>query len=59
VSPRALVRSYRTVSPSPQLRGEPRRRQSASLLHYSVGFPRLAVSQHRALWSADFPQPGA
>jgi hypothetical protein len=28
-----------------------------SLLHYAVGSPRLAVSQHRALWRADFPQP--
>ncbi len=24
----------------------------------SVGSPRLAVSQHRTLWRADFPQPG-
>jgi hypothetical protein len=24
----------------------------------SVGLPRLAVSQHRALWRADFPHPG-
>ncbi len=23
----------------------------------SVGLPRLAVSQHRALWSTDFPHP--
>ena len=23
----------------------------------AVGLPRLAVSQHRALWSADFPPP--
>ena len=37
----------------------PRRsvRQSTSLLHYAVGSPRLAVSQHRALRSADFPHP--
>ena len=32
---------------------------SASLLHFAVGSPRLAVSQHRALWSADFPHPAA
>jgi len=31
-------------------------RQYASLLHCSVGLPRLAVSQHRTLWRADFPQ---
>ncbi len=24
----------------------------------AVGLPRLAVSQHRALWSGDFPHPG-
>jgi hypothetical protein len=30
--------------------------QYTSLLHFAVGSPRLAVSQHRALWSADFPQ---
>jgi hypothetical protein len=26
-----------------------------SLLHYSVGFPRLAVSQPAVLWCSDFP----
>lgn len=52
LSPDTPVRSYRTVSPSPP------KRQYPSLLHFSVGFPRLAVSQHRALWSADFPQTG-
>jgi len=51
VSPPAPVRSYRTVSPSPSPWGG----QYTSLLHYAVGSPRLAVSQHRALWSADFP----
>jgi len=25
----------------------------------SVGSPRLGVTQHRALWSPDFPHPGA
>ncbi len=34
------------------------RGQYASLLHYAVGSPRLAVSQHRALWSGDFPHSG-
>src|SRR5690606_3201254 len=52
----ALLPHRFTLAAAP---GQARRRQSASLLHYSVGFPRLAVSQHRALWSADFPQPGA
>lgn len=28
----------------------------SSLLHYAVRLPCLAVSQRRALWSADFPQ---
>ena len=54
-SPDAPVRSYRAVSPSP---APVRAWQYASLLHCSVGSPRLAVSQHRALWSADFPHPG-
>jgi len=35
-----------------------RRGQSASLLHFAVRSPCLAVSQHRALWSADFPRYG-
>src|SRR5690606_1166984 len=30
--------------------------QYTSLLHSAVGSPRLAVSQHRTLWRADFPQ---
>src|SRR5947209_8581956 len=34
------------------------RRQYTSLWHYAVESPRLAVSQHRALWRADFPHPG-
>src|SRR5690606_31850460 len=45
------VVSYTTVSPSPRLR---------EAIHLSValvvGFPRLAVSQHRTLWRADFPR---
>ena len=56
LSPGAPVRSYRAVSPSPPGRAW---RHYASLWHSSVGSPRLAVSQHRALWSADFPQAGA
>lgn len=37
----------------------PRERGAAICLSVAlaVGLPRLAVSQHRALWSADFPQP--
>ena len=30
-----------------------------SLLHYSVGLPRLAVSQPAVLWCSDFPPVGA
>ena len=33
------------------------RRAVCFLWHYAVGSPRLAVSQHRALWSPDFPHP--
>ncbi len=54
----APVVSYTTFSPSrtrtlwqPQC---PRRNPFSVAL--AVGLPRLAVSQHRALWSADFPQ---
>jgi len=32
-------------------------REAVSFLwHSAVGSPRLAVSQHRALWSPDFPR---
>lgn len=59
VSPRPPVRSYRTVSPSPT--SHPARgmqaRQYTSLLPCSAGSLRLAVSQHCALWSPDFPHP--
>jgi len=34
-----------------------RRRRNLPLCSTCHGFHRLAVSQHRALWSADFPQP--
>jgi len=40
----------------------PRRTDTCPAIHLSValsvGLPRPAVSRHRALWSADFPQPG-
>jgi hypothetical protein len=32
-------------------------RLSAFLWPFSVGSPRLGVTQHRALWSPDFPHP--
>jgi hypothetical protein len=32
-----------------------RSRAVCSLLHYSVGSPRLAVSQPAVLWCSDFP----
>jgi len=53
ISRPALVRSYRTVSPLPA----PRERDVGGLLSValSVGLPRLAVNQHGALWSSDFP----
>jgi hypothetical protein len=43
------VRSYRTLSPLPRKRG--------GLLSVALSFelPRLAVNQHHALWSSDFP----
>ena len=47
----APVVSYTAFSPSLRLREAIR-----SLLHSAVGFPRLAVSQHRTLWRADFPR---
>src|SRR5437763_8724415 len=54
-SPRALVRSYRTVSPLPVPRGAIGGLFSVAL---SCGSPRLAASQHPALWSPDLPRPG-
>ena len=43
------VRSYRTLSPLPCMHG--------GLLSVALSFelPRLAVNQHHALWSSDFP----
>src|SRR5579862_178100 len=56
-SPRALVRSYRTVSPLPDPGARPAIGGLFSVA-LSCGSPRLAVSQHRALWSPDLPRPG-
>jgi hypothetical protein len=44
------VVSYTAVSPSPHLR-----RAIHLSVALAVGSPRLAVSQHRTLWRADFP----
>jgi hypothetical protein len=60
-SPGSLVGSYPTVSPLPVLA---LRRAIGGLFSValSVGLPRLGVTQHRALWSPDFPralQPAA
>jgi len=43
------VRSYRTVSPLPAFAG------GLFSVALSRELPRLAVSQHPALWSPDFP----
>src|SRR3978361_712588 len=54
-SPRALVRSYRTVSPLPV----PLRAIGGLFsVALSCGSPRLGVGQHRALWSPDVPRTG-
>jgi hypothetical protein len=51
-SPASPVVSYTTISPLP--RGA---REAVSFLwHSAVRSPRLAVSQHHALWSPDFPR---
>jgi hypothetical protein len=57
--PRALVRSCRTVSPLPVTLCELNIGPIGGLLSValSCGSPRLAVSQHPALWSPDLPQP--
>ena len=52
---RPLVRSYRTVSPSP-VPGEPGHRRSVSLWPDPRGRPRLARTSTIALWSPDLPQ---
>src|SRR3954469_10503484 len=59
-SPRALVRSCRTVSPLPV----PSRRTGRAIgglfsVALSCGSPRLASRQHPALWSPDLPRPVA
>ena len=53
VSPQTPVRSYRTLSPLPLPYG------SGGLLSVALsrGSLRVAVSNHRALWSPDFPRP--
>ena len=56
-SPAALVRSYRTFSPLPgSSRTSPRRPGGLFSVALSRGSPRVAVSNHRALWSPDFPR---
>src|SRR5829696_4630794 len=59
-SPRALVRSYRTVSPLPVLRCPVDTGAIGGLFSValSCGSPRLAANQHPALWSPDLPRPG-
>ena len=52
------VVSYTTVSPSPAKRRTVWLAICLSVA-LAVGSPRPAVSRRRALWSADFPQPGA
>ena len=54
-SPSALVRSYRTVSPLPVRTRRPAIGGFLSVA-LSCGSPRLAVSQHPALWSPDLPR---
>jgi hypothetical protein len=55
-SPRALVRSCRTVSPLPVAPAAPAPIGGLFSVALSCGSPRLAVSQHPALWSPDLPQ---
>src|ERR1700728_2750628 len=50
-----LVRSYRTVSPLPVRARRPAIGGFLSVA-LSCGSPRLAVSQHPALWSPDLPR---
>ena len=57
-SPRALVRSYRTVSPLPVRRSETGAIGGLFSVALSCGSPRLGVTQHRALWSPDVPRTG-
>ena len=58
-SPTSLVRSYRTVSPSPVIEspcGDPVHRRSALCCTFTVRSPRPGSRQHPALWSPDFPR---
>jgi hypothetical protein len=59
-SPRALVRSYRTVSPLPvrDRSGDRSRHRRLFSVALSCGLPRLGVTQHRARWSPDVPRTG-
>ncbi len=59
-SPCTLVRSYRTVSPSPVTGRDEHARSigGLSLLHCFVRSPRPGSRQHPALWSPDFPRHG-
>src|SRR6516164_7672065 len=59
-SPRALVRSCRTVSPLPVVGPLTTTTPIGGLFSValSCGSPRLAASQHPALRSPDFPRPG-
>jgi hypothetical protein len=54
-SPPSLVRSYRTLSPLPVRARRPAIGGFLSVA-LSCGSPRLAVSQHPALWSPDLPR---
>ena len=56
-SPSVLVRSYRTVSPLPVRTRRPAIGGFLSVA-LSCGSPRLAVSQHPALWSPDLSRHG-
>src|SRR5205085_1690991 len=58
-SPRALVRSYRTVAPLPVRRPRGCVAIGGFLsVALSCGSPRLGVIQHLALWSPDVPRAG-
>ena len=65
-SPRALVRSYRTVSPLPNddwMRSAVARDATSEggllSVALSVPSPGLGITQHAALWSSDFPPRGS
>ena len=63
MSPHPLVmplpHRFTIARPEPPLAGRQWGRAVCSLLHSSVGSPRLAVSQPAVLWCSDFPlNPG-